>query len=257
MFVYACFPSSLSFYGLYKNKGSRRNLVLTVVRQTSSCHRQSQGYIKMCWHILGEMPVKGKKGDYMLWCCQERPESTGDTPIQEALFKLVQLSDECNLLQKFYSQMGRGRVVVAKVAYGRLGKPLQDVLKVWVNQKDNSLGTGELWKIKTFLFIPWEAFCICVQLRVLNILHSSQTHNNLPLYSSEDLHKANSDFGLIWLLTTSSGCDSLDQLSKIFFVIRGGRWTLSFRKIVVMSVMTCQKKKILKVVAWMRLIFIH
>lgn len=257
MFVYACFPSSLSFYGLYKNKGSRRNLVLTAVRQTSSCHRQSQGYIKMCWHILGEMPVKGKKGDYMLWCCQERPESTGDTPIQEALFKLVQLSDECNLLQKFYSQMGRGGVVVAKVAYGRLGKPLQDVLKVWVNQKNNSLGTGELWKIKTFLFIPWEAFCICVQLRVLNILHSSQTHNNLPLYSSEDLHKANCDFGLIWLLTTSSGCDSLDQLSKIFFVIRGGRWTLSFRKIVVMSVMTCQKKKILKVVAWMRLIFIH
>lgn len=61
-----------------------------------------------------------------------------------------------------------------KDSLGKLGKPLQNMLKVWVNQKDNSLGTGELWKMKTFLFIPRDASCICVQLRVLNILYSSQ-----------------------------------------------------------------------------------
>lgn len=125
MFVYACFPSSLYFYTLYKNKGSRRNLVLTAVRQTSSCHRQSQDFNKMCWLILGAMPVKGKKGAYELWCWQERSESTGEIPNQEALFKLVQLSDESNCFQKFIFKWK-----VTKVAFGRLGKPLQNMLKI-------------------------------------------------------------------------------------------------------------------------------
>lgn len=169
MFVYACFPSSLSFYRLYKNKGSRRSPVLTSVRQTSSCCRQSQGFIKMCWHILGEMPVKGKKGAHVLWCWHEKPESTGEIPNQEALFKLVQLSNECSCFQNFIFKWE-----VTKVACGKLGKPLQSMLKVWVNQKDDSLGTGELWKMETFLLIPRDASCIWVQLRVLNILHSCQ-----------------------------------------------------------------------------------
>lgn len=78
---------------LYKNKHSRRNLVLAELRQTSSCHELSQNFIQMCRHIHVEMPVKVKKGAYMLQCPEERPESTRERANQDAMFKQIQLSD--------------------------------------------------------------------------------------------------------------------------------------------------------------------
>lgn len=135
---------------------------------------------------------------------------------------------------------------VTKVGFGRLGKPLQNALKVWVNQKDNSLGTDELWKMKTFLFIPREASCICIQFKVVNILHSSQAfprHRTIFHSTAQRIYMKQT---MIWVLFGFWLC----PLGVILW-INFPKFSLWLGEVdgpflpgkLVMSVMTCQKKK--------------
>ena len=153
---------------------------------------------------------------------------------------------------------------MTKVAFGKRGKPLQNMLKVWIYQKENSWGTGALWRMKRKPFSSYQGMhlvfvfssgCLVFYIAVRPFLAIEKS--STLFYSSGDLHKANDVLLLIWLLTVFSGWHSLDQLSKIFFLIREGRRTLFSRKAIVLPQSCAARNKSVKVVTWMSLIRMH